>query len=69
METAKRYENYPIGIILLISKFDFVSLSALLLLVVFTTAGNGYIRGKMTCKYCKQKELGCPADLLFNKKK
>jgi hypothetical protein len=58
-----------IGIILLILKFDLVLLSALLLLVLFTTMGNGYVRGALTCKYCKQKELGCPADMLFNKKK
>jgi hypothetical protein len=58
-----------IGIILLILKFDFILLSAMLLLVIFTTMGNGYIRGTLTCKYCKQKELGCPADMLFNKEK
>ncbi len=55
------------GIILLIIKFDWILLSALLLLVLFTTMGNGYIRGTLTCKYCKQKELGCPADMLFNR--
>jgi len=55
------------GIILLILKFDIILLSELVLLVLFTTIGNGYIRGKLTCRYCKQKELGCPADALFNK--
>lgn len=58
-----------IGIILLIVKFDYVILSALLLLLVFTTFGNSFIRGKLTCKYCKQKELGCPAYVLFDKEK
>jgi hypothetical protein len=58
-----------IGIILLMVKFDFVLLSELLLLILFTTMGNNYIRGTLTCKYCKQKELGCPADKLFNKEK
>lgn len=57
------------GIILLILKFDFILLSALLLLLLLTTIGNGFIRGTLTCKYCKQKELGCPADILFNKEK
>ncbi len=57
------------GIILLILKFDFVLLSALLLLLLLTTTGNGFIRGKLTCKYCKQRESGCPANKLFNKEK
>jgi len=58
-----------IGIVLLIMKFNLLMLSALLLLVLLTTSGNGYIRGKLTCKYCKQRESGCPAYLLFNKSK
>ncbi len=57
------------GIILLISKFDLILLFALLLIIILTTFGNGLIRGSYSCKYCKQKELGCPAELLFNKGK
>ncbi len=55
-----------IGIILLIHSFDILLLSAVVLVIVLTTSGNGYIRGKLTCKYCKQRALGCPADKLFN---
>jgi hypothetical protein len=58
-----------IGIILLIIKFDIILLAELLFLILLTTTGNGFIRGRLTCKYCKQKELACPADLLFNKEK
>jgi hypothetical protein len=58
-----------IGIILLIVRFDLLLLSALLLLVIFTTIGNGYVRGSLTCRYCKQKDLGCPADALFSKER
>jgi len=58
-----------IGIILLIIKFEPLILFALVLLVALTTAGNGYIRGTLTCTNCKQRELGCPADKLFNKGK
>jgi hypothetical protein len=58
-----------IGIFLLVLKFDFILLSALLLLILFTTVGNGFIRGTLTCRYCKQQEIGCPADMLFNKEK
>jgi hypothetical protein len=57
------------GIILLIHDFNFLLLFAILLLIFFTTIGNSFIRGKLTCKYCKQSELGCPAQLLFNKEK
>ena len=58
-----------VGIVLLILKFEPILFFALLVLILFTTMGNGYIRGTLTCKYCKQKELGCPADMLFQKKK
>jgi hypothetical protein len=58
-----------VGITLLFFKFNFVLLFAILLLIAFTTTGNGFIRGKLTCRYCKQKELGCPAEKLFNKNK
>ncbi len=58
---------FVIGIVLLILKFDFILLSALVLLLLLTTFGNGFIRGTMTCKYCRQRDLGCPADALFNK--
>jgi hypothetical protein len=27
------------------------------------------IRGSIACKYCKQRELGCPAEQMFAKKK
>ena len=57
------------GIIILILLFDFALLVSLLLLVLLTTIGNGFVRGTLACKYCKQKDLGCPADALFNKKK
>jgi len=56
------------GIVLLIISFKAIILAAVLLLVILTTAGNGLIRGSLTCRFCKQRELGCPADKLFNKK-
>jgi hypothetical protein len=57
------------GIVFLIIKFDLLLLLALLVLISLTTAGNEYIRGTLTCRYCKQRELGCPAEKLFNKGK
>ena len=55
------------GIGLLILNFNLLLLAALLLLSILTTSGNGFIRGKLTCKNCKQRELGCPAYELFDK--
>jgi hypothetical protein len=57
------------GIVLMIIKFDFTILFAAVLIITLTTIGNGFIRGTLTCKYCSQKESGCPADKLFNKDK
>ncbi len=56
-----------VGIVLLIMKFEITLLVYILLLVILTTSGNGFIRGNLTCRYCKQRKLGCPADKLFNK--
>ena len=56
------------GIMLIIIDFDVKTLAAVILLVLLTTAGNAYIRGTFACRYCKQRDLGCPAEKLFNKK-
>ena len=58
---------FIIGIVLMIIKFDFNLLFAAIILIVLTTIGNGFIRGNLTCRYCKQRELGCPAEKLFSK--
>lgn len=57
------------GIILLIIDFRILILAALAILIFLTTFGNGYVRGTLTCNYCKQRELGCPASNLFNNDK
>lgn len=56
-----------IGIILMIIRFDVIILAASFLLIVLTTSGNGLIRGNIACKYCRQREIGCPAEKLFSK--
>lgn len=55
------------GIVALASGFNWVVLVVLIVLVVLSLAGNAFVRGSFACKYCKQKELGCPAEKLFNK--
>jgi hypothetical protein len=56
-----------IGIVSLILKFNFIILIAAVLMIASTSVGNGYIRSTLTCKFCKQRELGCPAEKLFSK--
>jgi hypothetical protein len=55
------------GIIFLFIKFSFLLLTATVLLTTLATIGNGYIRGSLTCKFCKQKEFGCPAEKMFSR--
>jgi hypothetical protein len=57
------------GIGLLVMKFEWLILILLVVLVLLTTAGTGFVRGKLACRYCKQREIGCPAEQLFNKNK
>jgi hypothetical protein len=54
-------------IILLIIKFDLFLLMTAILLIVLSTSGTAFIRGNLTCRFCKQRESGCPAEKLFNK--
>jgi hypothetical protein len=58
-----------VGIVLLIIKFNWLILILIILLAILTFSGNAFVRGNIACKYCKQRELGCPAEQLFNKKK
>ncbi len=58
---------FAAGIIMLFVKFDVLLLLAVVLLLLLTTAGNGFVRGKLTCSHCHQRSLGCPADALFDK--
>ncbi|MFC1617032.1 hypothetical protein ACFL2K_02315 [Candidatus Margulisiibacteriota bacterium] len=56
------------GIVKLVQDFNWL----LLFIIVFAFGfvgflGNALVRSSYACKYCKQKELGCPAEQLFNK--
>ena len=54
------------GIILILIDFDWTLLALILLIIFLTSAGNGYIRGRLACRYCKQREIDCPAIEFFN---
>jgi len=58
-----------IGIAMLIFDFDWLILSLVILLFVLSFPGNAFVRGSLACRHCKQRELGCPAEQLFSKKK
>jgi hypothetical protein len=57
-----------IGIIILIKDFNWILLSSIIILLILTFLGNGFVRGNLACKYCKQRKIGCPAQKLFEKK-
>lgn len=57
------------GIIILIYDFSFIILGLITLLAIIFFGGTAYIRGSFACRYCKQKEFGCPAQEIFTKKK
>ena len=57
-----------LGILLLILSFDPVLLVAVVSLAVLAFPVQGLIRGNWSCRFCRQRELGCPAERLFAKK-
>jgi len=57
------------GIALLISNFSWLIIVLLVILVILGFGGNAVVRGSFACKYCKQREIGCPAERLFSKTK
>ena len=55
------------GILLLIQGFSLTILILVIVLLLLGFMGNALVRGQLACKYCRQRELGCPATQLFNK--
>ncbi len=62
---------FPIvgGVILLALNFSFIRTGMIILLAILSFGGTAIIRGNLACKYCKQKEIGCPAQQFFSKNK
>jgi hypothetical protein len=56
------------GIRVLVRQFDAVVLILMIVLLLLGFVGNAVIRGQYACKYCKQREIGCPAEKLFSKR-
>ncbi len=57
-----------VGIILLITGFSVLQLLVLILLIILYMGGNAFVRGSLACKYCKQREIHCPAEKIFSSK-
>jgi hypothetical protein len=57
------------GIVLLMISFSWLIVFLLIVLLFLSTAGSAIVRGSLACKYCKQREIGCPAQKLFDKRK
>lgn len=55
------------GIALLMRSFSWPILLLVVTLAILGTAGNGSVRSRIACKYCRQRELGCAAEQLFSK--
>lgn len=62
---------FPIvgGVILSVLNFSFIRIGMIILFVILSFGGTAFIRGTLACKYCKQREIGCPAQQFFSKKK
>ena len=57
-----------IGIVLLLIEFRLAILILIIVLLVLGFPGNALVRGQLACRYCRQKEIGCPAAQLFDEK-
>ena len=50
-----------LGLYLLAVSFSFGILAAVIALLLLGFAGNAVVRGKLACRFCRQREIGCPA--------
>ena len=57
------------GIALLALEFSLTILLSVIVLLLLGFAGNAFVRGHLACRFCKQRDLGCPAERLFDPKR
>jgi hypothetical protein len=57
------------GIALLIQGFSWGMAMMLVALLALSLGGNYIVRSRIACKYCKQSELGCPAEQFFGRQR
>jgi hypothetical protein len=56
-----------VGIGLQFRAFTWTGLLSVCALILLASIGAGFVRGQLACKFCAQRELGCPAERLFAK--
>ena len=57
------------GITVLLWDFSWFVLLLVVVLLFLGSVGTGFVRGQLACRFCRQRELGCPAEQLFNRTK
>jgi hypothetical protein len=57
-----------VGIALIIRTFSWILLLLIIALFILGFVGNALVRGQIACRYCRQREIGCPAQRLFDKR-
>ena len=57
-----------VGGFYLVQSFNWLRLSLIVVLVIMAFLVTGFVRGSISCKFCRQKVMGCPAEQLFAKK-
>jgi hypothetical protein len=53
------------GIVLLVRSFSWMVAVGMVLLTALSLGGNAFVRSRIACKYCRQREIGCPAEKFF----
>jgi hypothetical protein len=54
------------GILLLLQEFTWIVFGLIILLLLLGFLGNALVREHLACRYCRQREMGCPAAQLFD---
>jgi hypothetical protein len=57
-----------VGVFYSVQNFSWLRLFFIFVLVILAFPVTGYMRRAISCKYCRQRETGCPAVQLFAKK-
>lgn len=55
------------GIALLVMRLSWSVTLMLAALLMLAFGGNYIVRSRIACRYCKQREIGCPAERFFGK--
>jgi len=55
------------GAVLLVIDFSWWRAVLMAAIIVLSFAGNAVVHTTFACKYCRQREIGCPAERLFSK--